>query len=203
MRPHSPRGADCTRSVRRAESAVKREGMCCGSRIQLPGIVRALAGCRQPERRFPGRRHGTARTAGSPRRHLRNDGSAPRHSPAADAQVHETPHTPGPPSPRRRSSCSSCGEFIGSRGRTARLSGSDSQWASTARDGARPCGTLRDSCDPSHRPPPWPWERGPRHRSPRGAKGAPRSPGRDEGRSNANVRLAARRAADERIDRGG
>ena len=40
--------------------------------------------------------------------------------PVADAQVHGTPHTAGPPSPRRWTLCSCSGEFIRSCRRTAR-----------------------------------------------------------------------------------
>jgi hypothetical protein len=44
----------------------------------------------------------------------------PRMMPVADAQVHRTPHTAWPPSPRRRTLRSPSGEFIRSSGRTAR-----------------------------------------------------------------------------------
>jgi hypothetical protein len=59
----------------------------------------------------------------------------------ADAQVLWTPHAPGPPSPRRRTSCSCCGEFIRSAGGRHEVR-SDPQ-AAGVNDGRETCRALR------------------------------------------------------------
>jgi hypothetical protein len=79
---------------------------------------------------FQGRTHSLPGedAAGSwPWRSRRGEDAERRCVPVADAQVQETPRTAGPPSPRRWTSCSCCGEFIRSARRAAMIPSDSSE----------------------------------------------------------------------------